>query len=141
MAKSGSIVVIEDDIDDKDLFIEILKELKVPNAVVWFARTEDAFDYLKRTTDKPFLIFSDVNLPKQNGIEFKRQLDADEDLRKKSIPFIFYSTSVAQKVVNEAYTKMTVQGFFQKASNYDEIKNNIKLIIDYWTACKHPNTD
>ena len=141
MAKAGPIVIIEDDIDDKDLFMEILKELNVPNTAVWFTRTEDAFDYLKSTTDQPFLIFSDVNLPKQNGIEFKRQLDSDPELRKKSIPFIFYSTSVAQKIVNEAYTKMTVQGFFQKANSYEEIKNNIRLIIGYWTACKHPNTD
>jgi CheY-like chemotaxis protein len=141
MAKSGPIVIIEDDIDDKDFFIEILNELAVPNKTVWFTRTEDAFQYLKSTAEQPFLIFSDVNLPKQNGIEFKRQLDGDAELRKKSIPFVFYSTSVAQKIVNEAYTKMTVQGFFQKANSYDEIKNNIKLIIDYWTACKHPNTD
>lgn len=141
MAKTGPIVLIEDDIDDKDLFIEILKELKVPNAVVWYTRTEDAFDYLRSTKDQPFLIFSDVNLPRQNGIEFKRQLDSDPELRKKSIPFIFYSTSVAQKVVNEAYTKMTVQGFFQKANSYEEIRNNIRLVIEYWTACKHPNTE
>ena len=141
MAKIGPIVIIEDDIDDKDLFIEILSELQVPNKTVWFTRTEDAFDYLRATTDQPFLIFSDVNLPKQNGIEFKRQLDSDPTLRKKSIPFIFYSTSVAQKIVNEAYTKMTVQGFFQKANSYEEIKENIRLIIDYWTACKHPNAD
>jgi CheY-like chemotaxis protein len=141
MAKSGPIVIIEDDTDDKDLFMEILKELEVRNEVTWFTKCEDAFEYLKTTKDQPFLIFSDVNLPKQNGIEFKRQLDSDETLRKKSIPFIFYSTSVAQKIVNEAYTQMTVQGFFQKANSYDEIKNNIRLIIDYWTACRHPNAD
>jgi CheY-like chemotaxis protein len=140
MAKAGPIVIIEDDSDDREVFEEILKELNVPNKTIWFTKCDDAFNYLKTTTDQPFLIFSDVNLPIQNGIEFKRQLDNDEQLRKKSIPFVFYSTSVAQKLVNEAYTKMTVQGFFQKANSYEEIRDNIKLILDYWSVCKHPNT-
>lgn len=140
MAKFGPIIIIEDDTDDKDIFEEILKDLEVTNQIIWFKRCEEAFDYLKTTTDRPFLIFSDVNLPKQNGIEFKRLVDNDEELRKKSIPFVFYSTSVAQKLVNEAYTKMTVQGFFQKASSYEEVKETIKTIIDYWQMCKHPNT-
>lgn len=140
MAKSGPIIIIEDDADDKDIFEEILKDLKVTNPTVWFTRCEDAFLYLKTTSEQPFLIFSDVNLPKQNGIEFKRMIDGDAELRKKSIPFVFYSTSVAQKIVNEAYTKMTVQGFFQKANSYDEVKNTIRLILEYWAECKHPNT-
>ncbi len=139
MAKAGPIVLIEDDSDDREVFQEILKELNVTNKIICFSKCDEAFHYLETTTDQPFLIFSDVNLPMQNGIEFKRQLDSNEQLRKKSIPFIFYSTSVAQKLVNEAFTKMTVQGFFQKANSYEEIKANIRLILDYWSVCKHPN--
>lgn len=139
MAKSGPIVIVEDDADDKEVFQEILNELKVPNTIVWFTQCDDAFAYLKTTTERPFLIFSDVNLPRQNGIEFKRAIDNDPQLRRKSIPFIFYSTSVAQKLVNEAYYSMTVQGFFQKANSYDEIKRTIKLAVDYWGICRHPN--
>ena len=140
MAKSGPIIVIEDDADDESIFESVLHEIGVTNKLIWFTHCDQAFDYLKTTTDQPFIIFSDVNLPGQNGIEFKKQLDNDEELRKKSIPFVFYSTSVNQNAVNEAYTKMTVQGFFQKAHDYGEIKANIKLILDYWQTCKHPNS-
>lgn len=138
--KSGPIIVVEDDADDKEIFRDILKELGVTNKLTWFQNGFDAFSYLKTTPEQPFIIFCDVNLPKLNGIEFKRLIDNDPQLRKKSIPFIFYSTAVNQKTVNEAYTQMTVQGFFQKKSNYAEIKQDIKLILDYWTDCKHPNT-
>ena len=140
MAKSGPIIIIEDDSDDKELFAEILKELEVPNKAIWFTNCIDAFAYLKTTKDQPFVIFSDVNLPKQNGIEFKKQIDADEQLRKKCIPFVFYSTSVAPKLVTEAYTKMTVQGFFKKPDNYDDMKKTISHILKYWEICQHPNT-
>jgi response regulator RpfG family c-di-GMP phosphodiesterase len=80
-----------------------------------------------------------VNLPKENGVEFKSRIDDDKQLRKKSIPFVFYSTVVTQKIVNDAYTQMTVQGFFQKGHQFEEIKRVIKTIFDYWTICKHPN--
>ncbi len=140
MAKSGPIIIIEDDADDHGILKDVLKELNVENNLIWFTRGDDAFNYLQTTSDQPFLIISDVNLPGRNGIEFKRRLDADPRLRKKSIPFVFYSTYVDQQAVNIAYTEMTVQGFFQKNDSYTEIKKNIKLILDYWMTCRHPNT-
>ena len=138
--KSGPIIVLEDDIDDQDILETILRELNVQNKLVFFTKADEAFRFLKSTSEQPFLIFSDVNLPGQNGIEFKRQIDDDKELRKKSIPFLFYSTSVDQQTVNKAYTQMTVQGFFQKSHSYEEIKKRIKLILEYWQDCKHPNS-
>jgi CheY-like chemotaxis protein len=141
MAKKGPIIIIEDDAEDEEIFKDILKELSISNKIIWFTDAHAAFDYLKTTSEQPFIIFSDVNLPKQNGVEFKRRIDADKQLRKKCIPFIFYSTFVSQEVVNQAYTQMTVQGFFRKGTSYKEIKSDIKMIIDYWQICKHPNTE
>ncbi|MCW3090651.1 MAG: response regulator receiver protein [Ferruginibacter sp.] len=138
--KSGPIIIVEDDADDESILREILSEISVTNQVTWFQNCNDAFQYLKTTTEQPFIILSDVNLPGQKGTEFKKRIDKDPQLRKKSIPFVFYSTSVDQHTVNEAYTEMTVQGFFQKKESYEDIKRNIKLIIDYWKDCKHPNT-
>ena len=136
---SGPIIIIEDDQDDRDIIEEVLKELSIPNETIWFTRCMDAFDYLKTHTNQPFIIFCDINLPGLTGIEFKRQIDADKELRKKSIPFVFLSTSADKKHVNEAYTEMTVQGYFQKANSYAEIKNNVRAILEYWKICKHPN--
>jgi CheY-like chemotaxis protein len=138
--KQGPIIIVEDDAEDADIFQDILIELDVKNKMIWFTNSNDAFFYLKATTDQPFIIFCDVNLPVINGIEFKRQVDSDAELRRKSIPFVFYSTSVSQATVNEAYTQMTVQGFFQKKNTYAEVKGDIKLILNYWKDCKHPNT-
>lgn len=137
--KSGPIILVEDDTDDKDVFEDIIRELQVPNPIIWFQECDDAFTYLKQTTEQPFIIFSDVNLPGLDGVEFKRKIDNDPDLRKKSIPFIFYSTSIDQRTVNIAYTQMTVQGFFQKKHSYDDVKDTIKCILDYWSDCRHPN--
>lgn len=140
MAKQGPILLVEDDEDDKIMFEEILKELAVKNQLLWFSNAQDAYQYLKVTQDQPFLIFSDINLPKLSGLELKKEIDADPQLRKKSIPFIFYSTSVDQGAINEAYLNLTVQGFFQKPNKVSEMKQLLVIIIDYWKHCKHPNT-
>jgi CheY-like chemotaxis protein len=67
--KSGPIILIDDDGDDKDVFQDILKDLKVSNRLIWFQNCDDAFSYLKTTSDQPFIIFCDLNLP---GYEWNR---------------------------------------------------------------------
>lgn len=137
--RSGPIILIEDDGDDKYLMEEALAALQIPNKLIWFDNCAEALRYLITATEQPFLILSDINLPGQSGIEFKRDLDNDIRLRKKSIPFLFYSTAVNQFIIDQAYTEMTVQGFFQKPDSFSELKNSLKLIVDYWKLCKHPN--
>ena len=139
MAKAGPIILVEDDEDDVLFLTDTLKQLEVPNKLIWFAHTVDCLNYLRTTRDKPFFILCDVNLQLRNGLEFKRELDNDPFLRKKSIPFIFYSTSVEQRFVDIAYSEMTLQGFFQKGYDFKEISATMKTIIDYWKICQHPN--
>lgn len=141
MSKAGPIILIEDDQDDKSIFEEILSDLNVSNKLVWFRDTPDAFEYLKSTDQKPFMIICDVNLPTMSGIRFKSNIDDHPELRKKSIPFIFFSTSASRTTVNEAYTQMTVQGFFQKPSRVSEIRHILDVAVTYWRLCRHPNSE
>jgi len=137
--KTRPIILIEDDIDDKDILNEALTELNFTHEVKWFRNCRLAWEYLITTTDQPFIILCDINLPLQNGIEFKREIDGNPYLRRKSIPFVFYSTSANQEYVNEAFTQLTVQGFFVKEDDFEQIKNQMKIIMAYWAVCKHPN--
>lgn len=59
----------------------------------------------------PLIILCDINLPGQTGLQFKKQIDNDDELRQQSIPFVFISTNASREPVTEAYTKMTVQVF------------------------------
>ena len=140
MSKVGPILLIEDDHDDKDIFKRVLREIEITNELVWFDNCNRGLEYLLTTSESVFLIFCDINLPGKNGIEFKRSIDEDPKLRKKCIPFVFYSTTATQKDVNTAYLEMTTQGFFKKGTDFQEMKQQIKTIFDYWIASKHPNT-
>jgi response regulator RpfG family c-di-GMP phosphodiesterase len=135
---TNPIILVEDDKDDYELFKNALKDLSYHHKLIWFENSIEAFDYLLKEDEQPFLIFSDINMHLQNGIEFKARIDADKQLRIKSIPFIFYSTTIDREFVNKAYKEMTIQGFFQKPGDYNEMKSTLKIIIDYWERCQHP---
>jgi CheY-like chemotaxis protein len=138
MPKQGPIIIVEDDADDRNTLREALKEAEVWNELIFFDNAPDAYDFLCHTSQQPFIILCDVNLPRQNGIEFKRELDNNPEMRARPVPFIFYTTYVTQYAVNEAYKNLTVQGFFQKNNTYKELKDVIRIIIDYWRICKQP---
>jgi CheY-like chemotaxis protein len=139
MAKTGQIVIVEDDIDDQEIFEDVMKELKVQNERVYFTLASNALEHLQHGTVQPFIIFCDINLPGLSGLDFKRQIDSDNELRRKSIPFIFISTSTERAAVTIAYTEMVVQGFFKKPDSINEMKNLLEMILNYWQRCTHPN--
>jgi CheY-like chemotaxis protein len=140
MAKSGPIILIDDDRDDQELVEEVLQEMKTENKRIYFFSCPEVFDYLKTTSDKPFVILCDINLPGMNGLEFKLKIDNDPYLRSKSIPFVFFSTAVDQRSVDKAYKEMTVQGFCKKSNTIDDLKKTLTLILEYWKICYHPNS-
>ncbi len=139
MPKDGNILLVEDDDDDRLLFETITNELGLENKILCFSNTGDAFNFLCSPHEPLFLIFCDINLPGKNGLEFKKRIDENPFLRKKSIPFIFYSTNASQEDVNSAYTQLNVQGFFLKGYNYGHMKDLLRTIFDYWISCQHPN--
>ncbi|MBO0939973.1 response regulator [Fibrella sp. HMF5335] len=138
MSLKGPIVLVDDDEDDQYLIELSLKSLQLPNELRLFGNGLDALTYLQTTQEQPFIILCDVNMPIMNGIELRRQINEDEYLRKKSIPFIFLTTASNAQLVQEAYDTM-VQGFFRKAPDFAGLEKQIKCIIEYWQACLHPN--
>jgi CheY-like chemotaxis protein len=138
MNKGGPIIIIEDDIDDQEILTEVFKELDYKNEIIFFGDGEKALEYLTSTKVEPFIIFSDINMPRLSGMELREKVHENEDLRLKSIPYLFFSTSAEQHHVVDAYSK-SIQGFFVKPSSYSEIKEVIRTIVSYWTACVSPN--
>lgn len=140
MIQKGKIIVIEDDQDDMEIFEAMVRDLGVENEIIWFSDSKSAYQYFKNTNDLIFVIFSDINLPGNDGIALKKQIDDDPSLRKKSIPFIFLTTTASKEIIDKAFTEMTVQGFFVKGNDYPKMKKMLSLIFEYWIESRHPNS-
>ena len=138
MNRQGPIIIIEDDADDQAIFTEVFASLSYPNEIIFFSDGETALDFLTTTEADPFIIFSDINMPKLSGIELRERIHQNESIRLRTIPYLFFSTSADQRHVVDAYSK-SAQGFFIKPSNFGELETMIKTIVEYWLKCVAPN--
>jgi CheY-like chemotaxis protein len=136
---SKTIVIVDDDPDDRELLEDAAKTLFMDNPIQTFNEAEAALQYLKDTNVQPLFILCDVNMPKMGGIEFREAIYRDEALLLKCIPFLFLSTSSDVFLIKEAY-KLAVQGFFMKPNSYAEVVKMFSEISLYWTRCLHPNS-
>jgi CheY-like chemotaxis protein len=137
MNNAGPVIIIEDDVEDQEMLIASFKDLAFYNEIVFFGDGESAYNYLIESKEQPFLILSDINMPRLNGVELKEKIHNNEQLELKCIPYLFFTTSSDQKMVIQAYSK-SAQGFFVKPSTYTGWLDILKNIIDYWTKCHSP---
>ncbi len=138
MDVTGPIIVIDDDQDDQGFFREAFEVLNYENEIIYFDDGESALDFLLKEPIKPFLILSDINMPKLNGMELKEKIQINEKLRMKCIPYLFFTTSSNHQHVIDAYSK-SVQGFFIKPGSIKQLTTIIQKIIEYWRVCESPN--
>ncbi|HZH65090.1 MAG TPA: response regulator [Flavisolibacter sp.] len=138
MNKTGPIIVIEDDLDDQEILTEIFKRLDYPNEVLFYADGNEALEYLNRDDTQPFLVLSDINMPKIDGFELRNKIFCNEQLQTKCIPYLFFTTGANKKSVIDAYA-MSVQGFFIKPNSIAALENTIRKIVEYWQECIAPS--
>lgn len=136
--KTGAIVIIEDDADDQEILSEIFKELQCPNEIIFFSDGLKALDYLKLPLVTPFLVISDINMPKLNGFDLRKSIFENKELSSKCIPYLFFTTAADKQSVIDAYS-LSVQGFFVKPTSVVDLRRIIRRIIDYWSDCYSPN--
>lgn len=129
MNKAGPIIVIEDDIDDQETLSDIFKTLDYKNEIIFFSNSEDALAFLNQEYEHPFLILSDINMPKINGFELRNKIFTNSQLNAKCIPYLFFTTGPSKKAVIEAYS-LSVQGFFIKPNSINALQNTIRKIVE-----------
>jgi CheY-like chemotaxis protein len=138
MNRNGPIIIIEDDVDDQQLLIEAFKNLNYINALHFFSDGQKALDFLNTTDINPFIILSDINMPRLDGFALRDKIRMDAGLQLKCIPYLFFSTGSSQRMVIDAYS-LSVQGFFVKQNSIRELEKTITVIMEYWKRCIAPN--
>lgn len=134
---TAPILVVDDDLDDQEFLQEAWEELAFPNELIFFSNAEEVLNYLKQEVTVPFLIISDVNLPKMNGFELKKKLLEDDSVNYKTVPFVFFSNTATNTQIEKSYD-LGGTGFFIKEQNMLEIKKTLTDIVNYWQKSKAP---
>jgi len=125
-----SIVIAEDDQDDRLLIEEALNENKISSDdLIFVSDGEELLDLLVQNANSPSMVFLDLNMPKKDGRQALREIKEDEKL--KHIPVIVFSTSNNHEDVVTSY-KNGVNTYFTKPSKYSELLDIIKSVKSYW---------
>lgn len=138
MSKTGPIVIIDDDPDDQELIHRVLQKLKLPNPLLKFHDGVEALEYFRETQETPLVILCDINMPLMNGFDLKKNIDSNEDLRRRKMPFVFLTTTASPDQVKQAY-QLNINGFFVKGQSYNELQDTVVQIVSYWRRCEHPD--
>jgi two-component SAPR family response regulator len=127
MNETGPIVLIEDNQEDRNLFVNILSELELSNKMLCFNSCSEAHNYLCSEKIKPFLVFSDI-------LQFhKEQAVYNTICLTTKCPCMFFTTLFNQCFVIDSHSIPT-QSYFIKPYRYEKFKEVIENIIRYWSS-------
>lgn len=119
--------IVDDDIDDQDLFIEAVNEVDNSIECLSASNCEDALDLLKnRKIDLPDMIFLDLNMPRLNGKQCLAELKRQAHLR--DIPVIIYSTSSEKRDIDET-SKLGAAHFLTKPNKFEELCKALSFVL------------
>ncbi len=136
MAKSITILMADDDEDDRLLAREAFIEGRLRNELCFAEDGEDLMDYLFRrgkyagtNIPRPDIILLDLNMPRKDGREALKEIKSDPNLR--SIPVIVLTTSKSDEDIVKSYD-LGVNSFIKKPVKFDLLVDVIRSIGKYW---------
>lgn len=135
-SKLITILIAEDDADDRLLAQEALHESRLVNEVYFVQDGEELLDYLRRrgkyseqTTPRPGVILLDLNMPRKDGREALTEIKNDADLRR--IPVVVMTTSKAEEDILRSYD-LGVNSFIIKPVTFEGLVEVMRTIGHYW---------
>lgn len=126
MEQKRTFFIVDDDIDDQDLFIEAVSEVDKNIKCISSTNCEEALDLLRnRRMALPDMIFLDLNMPRLNGKQCLAELKKEAHLR--DIPVIIYSTSSEKRDIDET-TRLGAAHFLTKPNKFEELCKAISYV-------------
>lgn len=124
--KFTNVVLIDDDRDDQELFIDATSEICSTIQCTTYDNAETALQKLIEGIHIPDAIFLDLNMPKMNGIEFLELVGKVHKL--KETPIFVYSTTNYMEVCKQRI-QLVAARCITKPDSYRELVNILQGIF------------
>jgi CheY-like chemotaxis protein len=113
----STILLADDDPDDRELFGETIKDVSPGSKLFTFENGKGILAYLDRPVAVPDLIFLDINMPLVCGKECLKEIR--QNVNFKDVPVVIFSTSTNDNDIYETY-KHGANLFMTKPGSYME---------------------
>ncbi len=120
-----SILLVDDDIDDRQMLKEALTDLLPDFSVILASNGNECMNLLKNGC-QPDLVFIDLNMPMKNGLECLRDIDNKKLL--PATPVIIYSASHQLKDITAA-SNYGARFYLVKPSDYKILVQVLQRVL------------
>lgn len=135
--KLVTILMADDDEDDRLMAKEALEEARLTNDLNFVEDGEELMDYLYHrgkfsdpdSSPRPGLILLDLNMPKKDGREALKEIKGDPDLRR--IPVVVLTTSKTEEDIYRTHN-LGVNSFITKPVAFEGLVEVMKSLATYW---------
>jgi len=132
-----TILMADDDADDRQLTKEAFDEARLGNDLRFVEDGVELLDYMNRRgkfadpaqSPRPSLILLDLNMPRKDGREALRELKADP--RFRAIRVIVLTTSKAEEDIVRTY-ELTATSYITKPVTFDALVDVVRTLGKYW---------
>jgi CheY-like chemotaxis protein len=132
-----TILLADDDPDDRQLTRDAFKENRLANALATVEDGEELMEYLYRRgkyqaltgTPLPGLILLDLNMPRKDGREALKEIKAHPEFRR--IPIVVLTTSKAEEDILRTYD-LGVNSYITKPVTFKSLVEIVKVLGRYW---------
>jgi two-component system, response regulator len=136
---SKSILLVEDNPDDEALTLRALRKNNILNEVTVARDGAQALEYLFPDDDSdvpaPGLILLDLNLPKVDGLDVLRRIQADE--RTRIIPVVVLTSSKLDDDILASYQN-GANGYVRKPVRFSEFAQAVSTLGMFWLLLNEP---
>jgi two-component system response regulator len=131
------VLLVEDNPDDAELTIRVLKKHNLANSLVHLHDGEAALEFLfeKENNNVPRLILLDLKMPKVDGIEVLKKIKHDE--KKKMIPVVILTSSKEERDIIESY-KLGVNAYVVKPVEFEKFVEAVAQLGLFWLLLNQP---
>lgn len=125
--KKISIVLADDDEDDRLFFKEAIEQLNLNSDLNLVENGNELMKYLEESNSTlPDLIFLDLNMPRKGGLECLREIRSSKKL--KGLTVAIYSTSSSEEDIEECFVR-GANVYINKPNNFESLKSVLLKVI------------
>jgi DNA-binding NtrC family response regulator len=121
-----SLFLIDDDSDDKEIFIAALSEIDPSVKCDTASNGREAIEKLTGNEIDADLVLLDLNMPLMNGKEFLAEV-RKRGLLKKT-PVVVFTTS-SDPVTMDEVKKLGAYDFITKPDSYEKLLNTVRSVL------------
>lgn len=121
--KTIDIFLVDDDVDDCEVFVEALEEIPLNTSVEIFTNVANLLAHLKSGKSLPHVLFLDLHMPVVDGFECLHEIRSKTEL--SAIAIFIYATSYFEDEVRDLL-EIGANRCIQKPNSFDVLK---KLLL------------